>query len=132
MGLLQTPELLSDYLTFLFNDVPGQDVYTGALALASNSEMRDGFWKYIQGNFGLIKERIGGNPTVMEGFLRFGLRKFADRDTESEIRKFFEGKDNKGYDRTLLNISETILGRAGYKQRDEKVILEWLKTNGYA
>jgi len=45
---------------------------------------------------------------------------------------FFEGRDVSGYDRALGIISEIIKGRAGYKERDAKVILEWLQKNNYA
>jgi hypothetical protein len=49
-----------------------------------------------------------------------------------EISRFFEGKDNRGYDRSLKVISDTILGRAAYRARDRAVLLEWLTAHGYA
>jgi len=69
---------------------------------------------------------------VLDRFLKLSLTKFNDREAEKEIQAFFEGKDNRGYDRTLGVVSDTIRGRAAYKERDASVILEWLKTHGYA
>lgn len=45
--------------------------------------------------------------------------------------EFFATKDTKGYDRGLLQVSEAIRGNARYKERDEKVIEEWLGAHGY-
>jgi hypothetical protein len=132
LARLQTPDLLSDYLTFLFTDVATQDIHTGAMGLAANPVTRRDLWLYIQNNFDAIRARLGKNMVVLDRFLRLSLQKFADRETEKEIAKFFEGKDNRGYDRTLNIVSDTVLGRAAYKERDASVLLEWLKTNGYA
>lgn len=132
LGRIQDVDLLSDYLTFLFSDVAVQDMHTGAIALAINPRTRHGLWKYIQENFPAIRERLGKNMVVLDRFLKMSLNKFNDKETEKEIAKFFEGKDNRGYDRTLNVVSDTILGRATYKERDAGVILEWLKVHGYA
>ena len=132
MGRIQSPELLSDFLEFMFTEVATQDVHTGAMALAANPKTRSGLWKYIQDNFEQLKERLAANMVVFDRFLRLSLTKFNDSETEREIADFFQGKDNRGYDRTLSIASDTILGRVSYKERDGKVILEWLKTHGYA
>ena len=132
MGRFQNTQLLPEYLSLLFNEVATQDMHTGAVALGSNSKTRAGLWEYIQTNFASIREKLGANMIVLDRFLKLALQKFNDRETEAEIAKFFEGRDNQGYDRTLNVISDTINGRAAYKERDAEVILEWLKTHGYA
>jgi aminopeptidase N len=132
LGRIQDPELLPDYLSLLFNDVATQDMHTGAVALATNPKARHGLWEYIQTNFDQIREKLGKNMVVLDRFLRLSLNKFNDKKTEQEIVRFFEGRDNRGYDRTLNVVSDTILGRAKYQERDAEVILEWLKTHGYA
>ncbi|EKD21015.1 uncharacterized protein L3040_004632 [Drepanopeziza brunnea f. sp. 'multigermtubi'] len=132
LGRIQDPTLLPEYLSLLFKDVATQDMHTGAMAIAANSHTRPGLWKYIQENFDAIKEKLSKNMVVLDRFLRLSLNKFNDRETEKDIAKFFEGRDNRGYDRTLNVVSDTILGRATYKERDAKVILEWLKVHGYS
>ncbi len=132
LGRIQDASLLPDYLSLLFKDVAIQDMHTGAMALSTNSKMRHGLWKYTQQNFDAIKQRVGRNMIVIDRFLKTSLNRFNDYETEKEIKKFFDGKDNRGYDRTLNVISDTIVGRAKYKERDAKVILEWLKAHGYA
>jgi aminopeptidase N len=132
LGRIQDTALLSEYLSLLFNDVATQDMHTGAAALSANPRTRAGLWKYIQENFDTIKGKLGKNMVVLDRFLRLSLNKFNDRETEKEIAAFFKDKDNRGYDRTLGVVSDTILGKATYKERDGKVILEWLKAHGYA
>ena len=132
MGRIQTPDLLADYLAFMSKDVATQDIHTAAIALAANSKTRAGLWKYIKDNFSEVHSRLSGNMVVLDRFLRRSLSKFSDRETEKDIASFFAGKDNRGYDRTLNVVSDTISSRAAYKERDGKTILEWLKTNGYA
>ncbi|KAF7887067.1 uncharacterized protein EAF02_003714 [Botrytis sinoallii] len=131
MGRVQTPELISDYFEFLFKEVATQDVHTGASALAANTKTRYQLWQYIQDNFDPVKERLSANMVVFDRFIRLSLSTFSDDNVNKEIEKFFENKDNRGYDRSLAIIGDTIKGRAALKSRDREVILEWLQTNGY-
>jgi aminopeptidase N len=132
LGRIQDPALLPDFLKFLFTDVASQDMHTGAAALAANSKTRLGLWEYIKKNWEAVRGRLSKNMVVLDRFLKLSLQKFADEEVEKDIAKFFEGKDNRGYDRTLGVVSDTIKGRAGYRKRDKEVLLEWLKAHGYA
>ncbi|CZT45553.1 related to (AAP1)-alanine/arginine aminopeptidase [Rhynchosporium secalis] len=132
LGHIQDPSLLPAYLALLFNDVATQDMHTGAVALAANPRTRTALWKYLQSNFDSIKDRLGKNMVVLDRFILSCLNCFSDRETEKEIKAFFEGRDNRGYDRTLAIVGDTILGRATYRERDGKVILEWLQAHEYA
>jgi aminopeptidase N len=106
-----------------------QDIHTGAVALAANSKTRLGLWNYIKTNFDEVKGYM--SMVVFDRFLKMSLQKFTDFETEKEIAAFFEGKNNRGYDRTLGVVSDTIKGRAGYRTRDREVLLGWLKANNY-
>lgn len=132
MGRNQNLDLLPDYFNFLFTEVATQDKHTGAMALAANATTRGSLWKYIQENFDTIHADLSKNMVVLDRFLKLSLAKFNTKEAEQEIAKFFEGKDNRGYDRTLGVTKDTILSRASYKERDGKIILEWLRANGYA
>lgn len=102
------------------------------MALSANPKARAGLWLFFQENFDLLFKRLAGNMVVFDRFVRVSLNKFSDRETEKQISKFFEGKDNRGYDRSLSIVSDTILGRASYKERDAMAILGWLTANGYS
>jgi aminopeptidase N len=131
MGQVQTHELAKNYLAFGFDKVATQDVHSVGVSLANNSKTRDAVWVYIKENWSMIRERLSGNMVVLERFLRTCLQKFASFEVEKDIQDFFKDKDNKGYDRGLAVVRDTILGNARYKERDLEVVREWLSAHGY-
>lgn len=133
LGRVQNPALAKDFLKFLFSDtVAVQDVHSGAASLAANPKARGVLWEYIKGNWDTVHQKLSGNSVVLDRFLRLSLSKFASHEVEEDISRFFSGKDNRGYDRSLGVISDTIRGNSNYKKRDEKLIMEWLSAHGYA
>lgn len=131
MGRIGTPDLARDYFTFLMSAVQVQDVHSGAMALSANGKTRHALWECIKENWDTVHSRLSGNMVVLDRFLRVSLNKFADEDVEKDIAAFFEKKDNRGYDRSLGVISDTIRGNAQYYQREERLLLEWLNAKGY-
>lgn len=133
LGHVQTPELAKKVLTFIFSDkVAMQDKHTGTLVLAANSKARPEVWNFVRDNWdSAIYPTLSGNLVVLERFLRMGLSKFSDDKAADEIAAFFQGKDNRGYDQGLKVIDDTIRSHAKYNSRDEGVVREWLKVNGY-
>ncbi|KAL5352847.1 hypothetical protein ACLOAV_002795 [Pseudogymnoascus australis] len=126
------PNLLKDLLDFMANGVPTQDVHTPASTLGVNPKTRLGLWTYIKENWEPLRERLGKNMVVLDRFLKLSLQNFSDLETEADIAAFFADKDNRGYDRTLGVVSDSIKGRASYRLRDAEPLLEWLKANQYA
>lgn len=129
----KNPELINEFAEFLFSGkVPTQDIHTGAAGLAANSKARHLFWQFIKANYDRIEAKLTINKVVFERFLRMSLSKFADHATEKDIANFFKDKDQGGIDRGLVIIGDTIRTNANYMERDEKLVLEWLKAHGYA
>jgi aminopeptidase N len=133
MGHVQTPELGKAYLDWVFHSgkVAIQDVHTASMALGGNSKTRDAVWEYTKANWPMLYEKLGGNMVVLDRFVRVSLNKFSEFEVDEDIRKFFEAKDNKGYDRSLAIVSDTIRGNAKYKERDMERVKEWLGAHGY-
>ncbi|PNS14472.1 hypothetical protein CAC42_3758 [Sphaceloma murrayae] len=132
MGRVPAADLAKDYLEWSFSGaVATQDLHTPARALALNSAVRLEVWEFIKKNWSMIFERLSGNMVVLERFLRMSLTKFASFEMEKDIEEFFKGKDQKGFDRGLAVVSDTIKGLAGYRERDAGVIREWLESKGY-
>jgi len=133
LGRVQNPALAKDFLSFLFSDkVAVQDVHSGAASLAANPKARGVLWEYIKENWDTVHKKLSGNSIVLDRFLRMSLSKFASHEVEKDIAQFFSTKDNRGYDRSLGVIADTIRGNANYKERDAKLIKEWLSAHGYA
>jgi hypothetical protein len=89
-------------------------------------------WQYIKDNWeGKVYPELSGNLVVLERFLRMALKKFASFEVEKDIVSFFEGKDQRGYDRGLMVARDTIIGAAKYGERDSGLVKEWLSAHGY-
>ena len=132
LGQVQTADLTKDFLQFQFSDqVAIQDTHTGSIALAANAKARDAMWQWIKENWDKVHEKLSGNFVVLDRYLKKSLEKFASHETERDITKFFESKNTKGYDRGLVQVSDSVRTNANYKERDEQLVLEWIKAHGY-
>lgn len=132
MGRVQTKELAQEILKWSFSGaVATQDVHTATASLAANSKVRIAVWDFVKSDWEAIFGRLSGNMVVLERYLKMGLNKFASDEIEQDITKFFKGKDQRGYDRGLAVISDSIKGQAQYRRRDADLIREWLSAHGY-
>ncbi|KAJ5908004.1 Alanine/arginine aminopeptidase [Penicillium taxi] len=132
MGRTRDPVLVNEYLDFVFsNHVAIQDMHSGAGSLAANSKMRHFLWEYIKANWTTVHARLSSNNVVCERFLRVGLSKFADRKIGDDIAAFFKDKDTTAYARALVIVSDNIRTYSSYKERDEELVLEWLRAHKY-
>ncbi|KAL8900133.1 MAG: hypothetical protein Q9207_005834 [Kuettlingeria erythrocarpa] len=132
LGWAHETDLVNDFLDFQFSDnVKVQDVHSGSLALAANASARDALWLYVKDHWDVVHGKLSGNSVVLDRYLKNSLQKFASHEKEKDIASFFEGKDTKGFDRGLVQVSDTVRGNANYKERDEELVLEWLQANGY-
>lgn len=133
LGQSKLPEVVNDFLEFNFSDIVAtQDIYSGANSLVLNPKARGPQWEWIKKNWAKVYERLSVNFPLLDRFLRLSLKEFSDHKVEQDIAAFFKEKDNRGYDQALGVISDTARGNANYKQRDEALVLEWLKAHGYA
>lgn len=133
LGRTKDADLVTDYLDFVFSDkVAIQDVHSGAVSLAANAKVRHLLWEYMKNRWQQVEARLSANNVVFDRFVRMGLSKFADHKTGDDIAAFFKDKDTGAYARALVIVADNIRTNANYKERDEEVVLEWLKAHGYA
>ena len=117
----------------MFSDkVAVQDVHNGAVSLAANAKVRHLLWDYIKTNWASVEARLSSNNVVFERFIRMGLSKFADHQVGDDIATFFQRKDTGAYARALVIVSDNIRTNASYKERDQALVLEWLRDHDYA
>lgn len=132
LGKVQSTDLVNSFLDFQFSDkVALQDVHTGSVSLAANSKVRNALWEFIKENWDTVSKKLSASGVVMDRYLKTCLSKFASHDVERDIAAFFQDKDTKGYDRGLVQVSDTVKANANYKERDEALVLEWLKAHDY-
>ena len=132
LGNVQTTELAKSFLDFQFSEkVALQDVHTGSVSLAANSKTRNVLWQYIKENWGTVSKKLSASSVVIDRYLKTCLSTFASHEIEKDIATFFADKDTSGYDRGLVQVSDTVQANAKYKERDEALVLEWLQTHDY-
>lgn len=132
LGRVTTTELVNEFLDFQFSDnVAVQDKHTGSASLAANPKARNDLWAYIKANWETVSKTLSVNTTVMDRYLKTSLSKFASHQIGTDIADFFKDKDTKGYERSLVQVLDTIRANADYKERDEALVLEWLKAHEY-
>jgi aminopeptidase N len=107
-------------------------VHSGVASLAGNSTARGEVWNWLKANWDHVHGRLAGNSVVLARFVKCALNHFADHAVERDIAQFFADRDTQGFDKNLAQVSDAIKRNANYRERDEKLILEWLKTKGFA
>lgn len=133
LGRTRNPELIQEYLDFIFSEkVLIQDMHTAAAALAANPVGRYALWEYIKTNFTTVSTQLSANNIVYDRFIRVSLSKFSETAIADDIAKFFEDKETGALERTLVILSDSIRTNARYKERDEQLLLEWFQAHGYA
>lgn len=134
MGKSKDKTLAQDLLNFVTSDeVPVQDCHNGPMAVAGNNDTRLEVWNFIKAEWDGKMHRVRNSATVvLDRWIKTGLNQFSEREVDKDIQAFFKGKDTAGFDRSLAQSADFIEANASYKERDEKVLLEWLKANGYA
>lgn len=133
LGRTKDAGLAQDLLTFATSeDVPIQDCHYVVTALAANNSTRDEVWRFTKTQWTRLNDRLGVSNVAMNLWMKMGLKSYSDHGIAQEMSDFFRDKDTRAYDRNLEVISDTIKGNANYKQRDEKLVREWLGAHGYA
>ena len=132
LGRTRDHDLTTDLLNFVTSDsVPPQDMHSVAMAIAHNNYTRMVYWDYTKANWARIHGRFSVSNMVMDRWIKMGLAQYSDFSVEEDIMAFFKDKDTKAFERSLVVVSDMIRGNAKYKERDEKLVLEWLKTHRY-
>lgn len=132
LGKVQTNELAHSFLDFQYSDkVALQDIHTGSVSLAANSKVRYALWQYMKENWTAVHQKLSASSVVADRYLKTCLSKFASHKVEKEIAAFFKDKNIEGYDRGLVQVADAVMANANYKERDEALVLEWLKDSKY-
>jgi hypothetical protein len=133
LGSTNDPELVQECLDLFFSDrIAIQDVHNVALSLAANPKVRHLLWDYMKTNWGPVSAKLLSNNIVAERFVKSALVKFSDETVANDVSSFFKDKDTGAYARGLVIVQDSIQTNARYKERDEKLVLEWLESHGYA
>ena len=131
LGRVRSKKLIADLLDFHLSDaVAMQDIHMVCYALGDNAEARDELWSYMKEHWTTISGKLSSNHIVMHRYVGC-LAKFASHEIEQDIASFFKDKDTRGYDTGVVQVLDSIKGNATYRERDEKLLAEWLQVHGF-
>ncbi|KAL8283054.1 hypothetical protein RB597_010437 [Gaeumannomyces tritici] len=115
------------------DSIPAGDLHMLASPMAANRVARPLLWKRIQEGWeSEVVAKMGGNPVVLDRFVKLSLSKFTDASAIDEIDVFFASRDTSSFDRTLKTVKDKVRGRAAYRSRDAEALRNWLREKGYA
>ena len=133
LGTAPTAELAKDLLHFMFSDeVAVQDLHFGAVSLAVNTIGRKALWNFIVEDWDKVWAKMSSRPIVMARFVKNTLSEFSTSGMEETMDQFFKDKDQSGWDRAVTQAMDAVRTKAKYRERDEQLLLEWVKVHGYA
>ena len=133
LGQVPTPELAQDFIDFVFSDnVAKQDVLSALISFATNAKVRDVLWQYVTKEWKTVSAKLSANAMIMDRFVKYTLSHFATPGMDKEVEEFFKDKDTTGWDRGVSQAIDAVRTNAWYRERDEKLVLEWLQAHGYA
>jgi len=129
MGLTTKPELIKKTLEFDLNSgkVRDQDFYIPIVSCASTPQGREITWDFVKKNWETIHKRFGNAPFLLGRILEYTVSDFTNEGKAKEIEEFFKGKNTAGFERTLKQASETIIGRSIFLKRSRDDVSNWLK-----
>lgn len=134
MGGIKDKAIAREFLEYVTSDaVAPQDCHGGPMSVSSNSEAREVVWEFTKSEWdGRMMKLRKAATVILDRWMKCGLQRYSDTAMADDIAAFFKDKDKQGFDRSLAQIDDSIRASAAYKARDEKILLEWLKANGYA
>ena len=130
LGSVTNPDLINKSLEFFFSgQIPNQDVYAIATALATNISARDTIWETVKKNYdGIMVTQWGSNPTILEGFIRRIIKVYASMDKYNDIVDFFKNRETGAFVRSLAQGLEMVQVRAQWVERDAPLVKTYLDS----
>ena len=133
LGHTKDPKLAQKLLEMtLTDDVKPQDLSHAVGSVGANNATRHVLWQFIQENWDRVFERYGQNKVSLEKWFKFGFNQFSEPDMSQQMQHYFSSKDIRGIERVISVACDLTDANSKYRQRDEKLVLEWLEAHGYA
>ena len=115
----------------LSEDVKGQDVYMPISGLRNDREGIEMLWAWVQQNWEPLNVKCPASLGMLGSIVQISTGGFTHEDQLKAVRKFFEGKSTKGFDRSLEQVSDGITAKARWLERDGGDVRGWLEGEGY-
>eukprot|EP00743_Colponemidia_sp_Colp-15_P004938 GILK01005323.1.p1 GENE.GILK01005323.1~~GILK01005323.1.p1 ORF type:complete len:892 (+),score=188.23 GILK01005323.1:73-2676(+) len=127
MGQVREPQIIDEFIQWIFQNVRPQDILYGFVSLSSNPMARGRAWAYVKSNWTAIRKMFSDN--MIEHMATIPLRGFSTEQAAVDAEQFFAEcpvpEAKMGITRQLENIRT----KAAWLQRDEAAISAWLQRH---
>jgi aminopeptidase 2 len=133
LGRAKHPELIKRTLGLLFSaDVKDQDVYLPIIGLRAHVEGIEALYEYMEANWATLYEKLPPGLSMLGHVVNIMTSGFTSQEQLDRVEKFFEPKNNNGYDQSLAQSTDAIRSKISWISRDREDVAGWIKANGYA
>ncbi|KAJ8603571.1 hypothetical protein MRB53_042114 [Persea americana] len=132
LGCARSPALIKRTLSLPFTDVVrDQDTYLPLSSLRTHRQGIEALWEWLQSEWETIIKRLPPSGTMLATIVQMCTSGFSRTEDADKIKKFFEGKDHTGYDRSLMQSIDSVTAKSNWVTRDGSDVEGWLKSEGY-
>ncbi|SLM36209.1 aminopeptidase [Lasallia pustulata] len=119
LGRAASPHLIQRTLAFpLSDEVKGQDMYHPISGLRSTPEGIDALWAWMKDNWTALETKCPPGLTMLSTMVQMCTAGFATPRQAEDVRRFFEERSTKGFDRAVSQSLEGIGARARWVESD--------------
>ncbi|KAK2608577.1 Aminopeptidase 2 mitochondrial [Conoideocrella luteorostrata] len=132
LGRAKDPNLIKKSLSLMFtSDVRDQDVYMPVVGLRTHPEGIRALYEYLENNWALMYERLPPSLPMLGTMVNIMTSGFTSQEQLERVEKFFDNKNNNGYDQSLAQSRDAIRSKISWLGRDREDVAAWCKANGY-
>ncbi|KAI9818054.1 MAG: Aminopeptidase 2 mitochondrial [Pycnora praestabilis] len=132
LGRAKDPSLVKRTLSLpLSDEVKGQDIYLPLGSLRTHKDGIVALWKWCQINWPELEKKLPPGLTMLGTVVQICTASLTHEDQIEDVKRFFEKRSTKGFDRGLAQSYDSIRAKASWLRRDKEDVATWLSHNGY-
>lgn len=103
-----------------------------AAGLRTHPEGIEALFTWMTENWEELYKRHPPTLPMLSSMVSLLTSGFTKPEQLARVEKFFDGKNNNGYDQSLAQSKDAIRSKISWLERDRQDVADWVKTNGYS
>ncbi|GAA5960989.1 hypothetical protein JCM3765_006493, partial [Sporobolomyces pararoseus] len=124
------PTLVKETLSMLLtSEVSNHEMASFGPTLRSHPTTARLYWNWFKDNYDEIVKKF--EVFYLSSNVCAPISSFSTREDYEDVKAFFAGKKQAGYEQSLSQKLDAILSRIKWVERDSEDVEEWLRSKGY-
>lgn len=102
------------------------------IGLRTHHEGIEALYEWMEANWELLYEKLPPGLSMLGSMVNIMTSGFTSKQQLERVEKFFDAKNNNGYDQSLAQARDAIRSKISWLERDREDVAAWVKANGYA